>query len=76
MKLKQQAGRHGVFTEEEHRRILREPLLGFSRKRPSFKGFLLPMPNVGQDKDFERGPQLKHPVELWATSCSTRTYSA
>ncbi len=63
-KLKEQAGRHGVSMEEEHRRILREVLLGNSRKRPSFKEFLLSIPNVGKDEDFERGPQIRRAVEL------------
>ena len=63
-KLKQQAGAHGVSMEEEHRRILREALVGPSKKKRSFKEFLLAMPNVGEDQDFERGPQIERPVEL------------
>ena len=63
-KLKEQAGRHGVSVEEEHRRFLREALVGPPRKTPLFKEFLLSMPNVGEDKDFERGSQLERPVEL------------
>jgi plasmid stability protein len=63
-KLKQQAGAHGVSMEEEHRRILRESLLGKAGKRTSFKEALLAMPNVGKDTDFERGPQLERPIEL------------
>jgi plasmid stability protein len=63
-KLKQQAGQHGVSMEEEHRRILREALLRPSNKKRSFKEFLLAMPDVGEDLDFERGPQLDRPVEL------------
>ena len=63
-KLKQQAGEHGVSMEEEHRRILRESLLGKQPKRASFKEALLAMPNVGRDEDFERGPQLERAVEL------------
>ena len=63
-KLKEQAGQHGVSMEEEHRRILREALLGNSVKRPSFKEALLSMPNVGEDKDFERGPQIERPIKL------------
>jgi plasmid stability protein len=63
-KLKARAGQHGVSMEEEHRRILREALLGGSTKKPSFKEFLLSMPNVGEDKDFERGPQIKRTVVL------------
>jgi plasmid stability protein len=50
--------------EEEHRRILREALVGPSKKKRSFKEFLLAMPNVGEDTDFERGPQLDRLVEL------------
>jgi plasmid stability protein len=63
-KLKERAGQHGVSMEEEHRRILREALLGHAAKRPSFKEALLAMPNVGEVKDFERGPQLERSVEL------------
>jgi len=63
-KLKEQAGRRGVSMEEEHRRILRAALLGKSARRPSFKEALLAMPNVGQDEDFHRGPQLERRVEL------------
>ena len=50
--------------EEEHRRILRESLLGKPARRTSFKEALLAMPDVGMDEDFERGPQLERPVEL------------
>ena len=63
-KLKERAGQNGVSTEEEHRRILREALLGPSRKKRSFKDYLLSIPNVGEDDDFERGPQIERPVEL------------
>jgi plasmid stability protein len=63
-KLKQQAGAHGISMEEELRRILRESLLGKAGKRKSFKEALLAMPNVGNDSDFERGPQLARPIEL------------
>jgi antitoxin FitA len=63
-KLKQQAGEHGVSMEEEHRRILRESLLGKAGRRASFKEALLAMPNVGKDADFERGPQLERAIDL------------
>ena len=63
-KLKEQAGQHGVSMEEEHRRILRAVLVGPYKKQPSFKEYLLSMPNVGEDKDFERGIQIERPVEL------------
>jgi antitoxin FitA len=62
-KLKERAGQHGVSMEEEHRRILREALLG-KPKKLSFKDYLLQMPNVGEDADFERGPQIERDVEL------------
>ncbi len=48
-KLKKQAGQHGVSMEEEHRRILREALLGRAAKRSSFKEALLAMPDAGDD---------------------------
>ena len=63
-KLKERAGQHGVSMEEEHRRILREALLGKPKKKLSFKDYLLQMPNVGEDADFERGPQIERDVEL------------
>ena len=63
-KLKQQAGDHGISMEEEHRRILRQALLGSTKRKRSFKDFLLAMPNVGKDEDFDREPQLDRPVEL------------
>jgi len=62
-KLKQQAGAHVDSMEEEHRRIQRESLLGKAGQRISFKDALLAMPNVGKDKDFERGPQLERTIE-------------
>jgi len=63
-KLKEQAGAHGVSMEEEHRRILREALIGPSKKRRCFKEFLLAMPNVGEDRDFEREPEIDRPIDL------------
>ncbi len=62
--LKQQAGQHGVSMEEEHRRILREALLGKAAKKRSFKDALLAIPNVGDDSDFERGSQIERSVKL------------
>ncbi|MGE3312064.1 MAG: DNA-binding protein [Limisphaerales bacterium] len=63
-KLKQRASEHGVSMEEEHRRILREALLGTSGKRPSLKVHLLAMPNVVSDDDFARDRDLGRAVEL------------
>ncbi|MDB6031820.1 MAG: DNA-binding protein [Verrucomicrobiales bacterium] len=63
-KLKEQAGKHGVSMEEEHRRILREALLGEPAKKLSFKEALLAMPNVGNDNDFQRGSQVDREIDL------------
>lgn len=53
-KLKARAGLHGVSVEEEHRRILREALLGKAAESPSFKDYLLAMPDVGPKNVFDR----------------------
>lgn len=63
-KLKQRAGEHGVSMEEEHRRILREALLGSAVQRPSLKEYLLAMPDVGSDEDFARERDLGREVQL------------
>ena len=51
--LKVSAARHGRSAEAEHREILRQVLLPPKDRRP-LKDFLLSMPNVGDDADFER----------------------
>jgi len=60
--LKIRAARHGRSAEEEHRQILREAL----RHGPAkpLKQLLLEMPDVGEDRDFERPEDLGRPVEL------------
>ncbi|WP_428309642.1 FitA-like ribbon-helix-helix domain-containing protein [Hydrocarboniphaga sp.] len=50
--LKQRAARHQRSAEAEHRDILRRALL--RPKRKSFIDTLASMPNVGEDRDFER----------------------
>ena len=40
-KLKRRAAEHGVSAEEEHRRILREALLGAQNLKPTLIEFLL-----------------------------------
>jgi plasmid stability protein len=53
--LKVRAARHGRSTEEEHRRILREALRPQGPEQSqSLKALLLAMPDVGEDRDFER----------------------
>lgn len=63
-KLKARAGIHGVSMEEEHRRILREALLGNSAEQPSFKDYLLEMPDVGSDSIFDRTREKGRKVAL------------
>ena len=53
-KLKEQAGRHGISTEEEHRRILRSALLGKAAKRRPLKDYLRKIPKGIPDELFER----------------------
>ncbi len=49
--LKRRAARHGRSAEAEHREMLRD-FLAREAERPSFKEFLLSMPDVGDDEDF------------------------
>lgn len=61
--LKLRAARHDRSAEEEHREILRGAL-----RQPgppvSLKQLLLEMPDVGDDRDFERPPDRGRAVEL------------
>ena len=50
--LKERAASHSRSAEAEHRLILANALLGPSKK--SFAQVLACIPNVGEDKDFER----------------------
>jgi plasmid stability protein len=61
--LKIRAARHGRSAEEEHRQILREALRGHGPAK-SLKELLLAMPDVGEDRDFERPEDRGRPVEL------------
>ena len=61
--LRLRAARHGRSAEAEHREILREALLP-AKGKMSFKDFLLTMPNVGEDADFERREDRGRNVEL------------
>lgn len=63
-KLKARAGLHGVSMEEEHRRILREALLGTAPDRLPFKEFLLTMPHAGNDAAFRRSADKGRSVAL------------
>jgi antitoxin FitA len=61
--LRVRAARHGRSAEAEHREILRQALLP-ARTRVAFKDFLLAMPNVGDDADFERTADYGRKVDL------------
>lgn len=61
--LKIRAARHGRSAEEEHRQILREALRDHGPAKP-LKQLLLEMPDVGEDRDFERPEDRGRPVEL------------
>lgn len=63
-RLRERAARRGVSMEEEHRRILREAVLGTRRRLASLKDHLANMPDVGDDEDFERADATLRPVEL------------
>jgi plasmid stability protein len=64
------AAQHGRSAEEERRQTLREALRtqGLSK---SFKELLLEIPDVGEDRDFERPEDRGRPVELWRLAQST-----
>jgi plasmid stability protein len=61
--LKIRAAHNGHSAEEEHRRILSEALRGQGPTR-SLKELLLEMPDVGDDRDFERPEDRGRPVDL------------
>ena len=60
--LRQRAARNGRSAEAEHREILREALT-VDTSRPSFMEFLLTMPDVGEDEDFERAKDYPREIE-------------
>jgi antitoxin FitA len=61
--LKLRAARNGRSAEEEHREILRGALRQ-SGPLPSLKQLLFEMPDVGDDRDFERPDDRGRAVEL------------
>lgn len=61
--LKIRAAKHGRSAEGEHREILRRALQS-DADLESFHDFLLRMPDVGEDGDFERDPDVGRKVEL------------
>lgn len=61
--LKIRAARHGRSAEEEHREILRGALR-HPGPSTSLKELLLEIPDVGEDRDFDRPSDRGRPVEL------------
>lgn len=61
--LQRRAADHGRSAEAEHREILRQALL-IDTKADAFKAWVLSMPNVGDDADFERVVDLPREVDL------------
>ena len=61
--LQRRAADHGRSAEAEHREILRQALL-IDTKADAFKAWVISMPNVGDDADFERGADLPREVDL------------
>ena len=60
--LKMRAAQNGRSAEAEHRAILAEVLL--PDRRPPLIDFLLTMPDVGDDEDFERPRDLGREIDL------------
>lgn len=63
-RLRERAARRGVSAEEEHRRILREAVLGARPRRGDLKDHLARMPDVGEDALFDRPRAKPRPVNL------------
>lgn len=61
--LKLRAAAHGRSAEAEHRLILEEALRD-SGDLKSFNAFLLTMPDVGEDSDFERQRDFPREVDF------------
>ena len=59
--LKRRAARHGRSAESEHREILRAALAE-DIQQGSFKAFLLTMPDVGLDIDFDQSRDMPRDV--------------
>jgi len=64
-RLRRRAASRGVSTEEEHRKILREELLGRAvATRPTFKEYLQRIPQAGREDDFARPRSRHRPTRL------------
>lgn len=62
-RLRIRAAQHGRSAEAEHREILRQALQPISDAE-AFDAFLLEIPDVGSDEDFERIRETARTIEL------------
>jgi len=64
--LKQRAAEHGCSAEEEHRRILREALVGIptDSEKPSLKAYLIAEPYVEEDWLPERSHSSERQIDF------------
>ena len=62
--LRLRAGQEGVSVEEAHRRLLRSVLLEKSAEAPSFKDYLLEMPDAGCNTVFQRSKEVPRTVNF------------
>lgn len=62
-RLQRRAAKHGLSVEEEHREILRRALK-LEDELPDLESLLLAFPDVGEDEDFKRLPQLPRELDL------------
>lgn len=53
-KVNQRGRTHGSSMQEACRQPSEKLLIAESKRKPSFKEFLLAIPDVGEDQDFER----------------------
>ena len=60
--LKLRAAQHGRSAEAEHRDILKDSLL--PENHTPLQDLLLAMPNVGEDRDFERANDFGRDVDF------------
>ncbi len=66
-KLRTRAAREGVSMEEEHRRILREALLGRKKRGATFADYLVSIPQASETEPsdlFERQRDLPREIDL------------
>lgn len=66
-KLRIRAAREGVSMEEEHRRILREALLGRKKRGATFAAYLVSIPQAPENEPsnlFERKRDMPRKIDL------------